>query len=301
MVMTKHSEDSVIITGSGKIDGGVYDVIKIMGAGRVNGDIEANSVNTAGSASFSGNINVLNMKTAGSCRVGESVTAGNFKTAGSCTVEGDVRATEFSCSGSQRIGNDLIAGNIKISGSCQVGNDVEADTFNCKGRFHIGGLLTADEIKIQLGHGSKGCKANEIGGERIQVRSGGKFLDWQADDLERKLGSVGYKLEEGLSGLRDRFGIEIDLGDIDKFVEDMVKFGEKMKTNIDIQFGEGEQPSILEVDTIEGDEIYLENTKADIVRGKHVTIGHGCRIERVEYSEELIIEEDAHVGEQEKV
>jgi cytoskeletal protein CcmA (bactofilin family) len=43
--------------------------------------------------------------------------------------------------------------------------------------------------------------------------------------------------------------------------------------------------AILSASIIEGDEIYLEHTKAQIVRGKHVTIGPGCDIELVEYKE----------------
>ncbi|WP_052475838.1 hypothetical protein [Cohnella kolymensis] len=38
---------------------------------------------------------------------------------------------------------------------------------------------------------------------------------------------------------------------------------------------------------IEGDEVYLENTKADIVRGNRVTIGKGCDIGIVEYKEDF--------------
>ena len=39
--------------------------------------------------------------------------------------------------------------------------------------------------------------------------------------------------------------------------------------------------------TIEGDDIELENVEAEIVRGKYVRIGHGCRIGTVEYGENL--------------
>jgi len=298
--MSEKQQDNVYITGSGRIDGGVYDVIKIMGSARVSGDIEANTVRTAGSAHFAGNVNALNIHTAGACRMSENVSAGSFKTAGSCTVEGDVRATDFACSGSQRIGGDLIAGTVTISGSCHAGNDVEADQFVSKGRFQIGGLLTADEIKIELGVFGGNCRANEIGGERIEVRCGGQFWEWRSEDFERNIGKVGYRLEKGLSKLRERFGIDIEIGDIDTLVEEISKFGEKIKTKIDLGFGEREQ-ALLEVQTLEGDEIYLEYTKAAMVRGKSITLGPGCRIGRVEYSDSLEVDEDAKVDERAKV
>ena len=43
----------------------------------------------------------------------------------------------------------------------------------------------------------------------------------------------------------------------------------------------------LTIRTIEADEIYLENTIADVVRGGKITIGEGCKIKRIEYSESL--------------
>lgn len=294
----KKHQESIHITGSGKINGGSYDVVKIIGKGQVTGDIEANTIRTAGTANFLGSVKALSIHTAGSCRVGKDVSADDFKTAGSCTVEGDIRATRFVCSGSQRVGGDLIAGSIRISGSCGVSNDVEADLFFSKGRFDIGGLLTADEIKIELSRTGT-SRANEIGGERIEVRSRGDFWEWRHEDLEKKTGKVGYKLEKGMAKLRDRFGIEI--GDIDKLVEEVIKFGEKIKANIEIDL-DGFKPSgMLKVQTVEGDEIYLENTEAKVVRGTRITIGKGCQIDHVEYSDSLEVDEKASVGEREKV
>jgi len=298
--MTETKRESVTITGSGKIGGGVYDVIKVMGSARVSGDVEANTIRTAGSASFSGSVDALHIHNAGNLRIAEDVSTGSFKSAGSSTVDGDLRATHFSCSGSQRVGNDLIAGNVRLSGSCNVSNDVEADEFVSKGRFRIGGLLSADDIRIQLGHGRGGqCVVSEIGGERIEVRSKGPFWDYDQEKLERKLGKVGHKLEKGLTKMRGKFGIEIDLGDIDKMVDDIVKVGEKIKVNIESNF-EDDYLAMLEVETIEGDDIYLEYTKASVVRGKKIAIGPGCEIDHVEYSDSLEIDEDAHVVKQDK-
>lgn len=46
-------------------------------------------------------------------------------------------------------------------------------------------------------------------------------------------------------------------------------------------------PGRARIGSIEGDDIELENVEADIVRGKYVRIGHGCRIGTVEYGENL--------------
>jgi len=297
--MDEQKRESVYIAGSGRINGGVYDVIKIMGSARISGDVEANTIRTAGSSSFSGNVKALQVKTAGSCRVSHDLDADALQTAGTCVVEGDVRATRFSCSGSQRVGGDVVAGEIKISGSLVVGSDVEADSFYSKGRFEVGGLLSADDIQIGLGHRGT-SRAGEVGGERIEVRRAGQSWSLHKQDFERQVGKVGYKLEKGFAKLRDRFGIDIEIGDLDKLVEEMVKFGDKIKAHIDIDLGEFGEAGKLEAETIEGDEVYLENTKARIVRGKTVTIGPGCQVERVEYSLSLEVDERAHVGQREK-
>lgn len=60
------------------------------------------------------------------------------------------------------------------------------------------------------------------------------------------------------------------------------------------------RPFTLEVETIEGEDIDLESTKAELVRGRNVVIGAGCEIERVEYSGTLTVDKAAKVGEQVK-
>ncbi|KHF35072.1 hypothetical protein CM49_02659 [Paenibacillus sp. P1XP2] len=51
----------------------------------------------------------------------------------------------------------------------------------------------------------------------------------------------------------------------------------------------------LQAQVIEGDEIDLEYTEANIVRGNVVRIGKGCKIGRVEYKDRLIREDDATI------
>jgi hypothetical protein len=49
------------------------------------------------------------------------------------------------------------------------------------------------------------------------------------------------------------------------------------------------------VDTIEGDDIYLEHTTAKVMRGDTVDIGDGCEIDLVEYRTDLKKTPDASV------
>jgi hypothetical protein len=52
----------------------------------------------------------------------------------------------------------------------------------------------------------------------------------------------------------------------------------------------------LTVRIIEGDDIYLENTHAKVVRGNNIEIGPGCEIKLVEYKYSFKKDEMAEVG-----
>ena len=52
----------------------------------------------------------------------------------------------------------------------------------------------------------------------------------------------------------------------------------------------------LITDIIEGDEIYLEYTKAKIIRGNNVELGPGCEIELIEYKNSYKQDETAIVS-----
>ncbi len=57
----------------------------------------------------------------------------------------------------------------------------------------------------------------------------------------------------------------------------------------------------LTVDVIEGDDIHLESTRANVVRGKRVVIGPRCEIGLVEYQDEFRESAQSHVGESRQV
>ncbi len=58
--------------------------------------------------------------------------------------------------------------------------------------------------------------------------------------------------------------------------------------------------SLLDVELIEGDDVSLEATNAQIIRGKRVKVGDRCRIDTVEYSESLEVSPKATVQRQVK-
>ncbi|MFN4218492.1 MAG: polymer-forming cytoskeletal protein [Candidatus Bipolaricaulia bacterium] len=250
---------SLSIAGAGKATGGLYERVTISGAGRVEGDVEADSVEISGAGKIVGKVKASRVSLAGACKIAGAVTAqkfdaagawkvsgdvqsGQFKAAGAGSIEGSVQAQEFSNAGTVKIAKNLRAQRAKFSGVLKAGGDVEASELRGSGAFRIDGLLAADQLELELGERSW---AREIGGERITVRKRGSFWGW----------------------LARWWGRQIELS----------------------------------TELIEADEIYLEATVAKTVRGKRVTLGPECHIERVEYSESLHIDQKSVVKEQVKV
>lgn len=282
--MSEQKRTNVHIAGAGRISGGVYDTVTVAGSGRIEGDVDANLIKTAGSCRINGDVKTKELKTAGSCRVSGDVRAEQMKTAGSCTIEGDVYADVVKIAGTQSIEGSLKAKEIASAGSLKVTHDVEAERFLSRGSLEIGGLLSAEEIKIELGGG----RVAEIGGTRIEVRRRGRaFLGWRREPR------VHLYVERGSEGLLE--SIFEELGQIGEEVERVVS------ESLGHAFGWPRGSGYLEADAIEGDEIFLEHTRARVVRGKKIQIGEGCQIESVEYSESLEIAPGAQVREQKRV
>jgi cytoskeletal protein CcmA (bactofilin family) len=158
------------MSGAGTIAGGSYSRVSISGAGRVDGDLSAESLSMSGAGRVAGNSDVVRLTVSGTGKFDGSVTADEMKVSGVARVDGLVKVKELKCSGTFRATESVASEYIKVSGQLRVGGDVEAEIFRTSGGFEINGLLTADRIEI---HPSGTCRVKEIGGERIDVRRTG--------------------------------------------------------------------------------------------------------------------------------
>ena len=215
------------ITGSGTVPGGVYNLIRITGSGRISGDVECSDFIINGSGELNGSIKNELIKINGAGRISGDVDTKELKVSGTANFDSAVVSENVSVSGSADIAKDLSAKKININGSLKAAG-CNADEILSNGTFEIDGLLSADNIEVRLSlHKSR---AKEIGGEKITV----------------SLGKGG-------------FGVLTSI------------------------FSLGAHTPRLEVGTIEGNEITLENTVAKIVRGNNISLGSGCNIGLVEY------------------
>lgn len=222
--MEKQAKNDLRINGVGSSAGGSFDIVQINGKGEINGDVECNDLQINGLGTIEGNI-----------------TAETFKVSGKSDIRGDIKSDTVMIDGKIDITGGVTATRVENRGMLGVDKEVSAETFHSHGGFKIGGLLNADMIQIII---YAPCSAAEIGGEEIDVRTG------------------------GASGLREFLGSFFS--------------GWPLKT-------------ALSAETIEGDNIYLENTTAKVVRGSNIKIGPGCRIDVVEYKNTFQKENDPNI------
>jgi len=250
---------AVSISGSGRLSGGTYAGVTISGSGRIEGDLTADVFRISGSGKVEGDLEAKEVRVSGSGKVTGETNAGQITVSGSGTFGGNVDAEEIRSSGACRVEGYLHAKEIKSSGSFRVSESVTGDYVKVTGTLRVGGDVESEIFK------STGLFdiAGLLSADKVEVQLAGLCR-------AREIG--GERIE--VRGFTHRF----------QLLEDLTKalLGKRGGAR-------------LETSQIEGDEITLENTQADIVRGKHVEIGPGCRIGAVEYEDTLKVHKDARV------
>lgn len=220
---------------------------------------------------------------------------GRVSISGAGKVQGSLKCEEMHCSGASNVQGDVdCAGELCTSGAGKVAGSVRCGSLTASGTFsaqtvQVEGLasvsgslrteqaLTADELRASgsLEAGSVHCRA---------LRSSGSCR--VNGDVEAETAVLSGAVQIG--GLLNAETVEISVnpavhisaiggGTIRVLQKDTTTFLGIFRTS----------PGCACIGSIEGDNIELENVEAEIVRGKYVRIGHGCRIGTVEYGENL--------------
>jgi len=238
--------------------------ISISGSGHLGGG-EYVRVSISGSGRVDGDLVAEELRISGSGKVAGRTEAGQITISGSGRFGGAVRAEEMRVSGSAKVDGPVEAKELKSSGSFHADGDVAAEYFKNSGSFRVRGDVEADLFKASGGFDIEGL----LSADKIEIQLGGRCaareIGGETIRVERP-GSLGSALLGGLAKMLTGGG--------------MVE---------------------LRATQIEADEVHLENTVSDVVRGKRVEIGPGCRIGTVEYTETLKVHEDAKVERPQKV
>lgn len=191
-----------------------------------------------------------------------------FRCNGTAVVEGSLRSRDAKVNGQLSVDEHLEAEQMKINGGLKVGGGSRIGHIHINGDLSVGNSLSAAKMTI---NGTLEA-GDEIGAEdltvRGQVNAGGALYGRE----------INIKLYGGFSKVSRMTGqvISVSISRLARFIGSPRVGG-------------------LRTDYIEGDEIFLENTKADTVRGRSITIGRGCVIGQVIYSEQLKTDKDAEI------
>ena len=212
------------------------------------------------------------------------------KIRGEGTITTDFECEEFKTFGTSDILKNGKAGKFSVFGETEVRGNLECDIVKIFGTLSIGG--SADVRKTQV-WGSLDIN-QRFTGEEADIKGS---LTVQSDaEFERFHSSGAFEI----AGLLNAGEVKLSLRFATSHANEIggEKIIVKRKSGF-IPFTKGE--GFLKVGLVEGDEIFLENTTANVVRGKSVHIGQGCKIGLVEYQEQLITNPDAHIEDSRKI
>ena len=235
--------------------------MKISGAGVIGGG-EYDKVAISGSAKAEGFIRCKELHCAGAFSGSAEIECENeIKISGAFSNSGKITAKELRVSGSAKTGA-VSAEIVKVSGAYKVNGNLKATEISVGGGLKTEGDIEAEKAEITGGINCDGLiNAEEI---RIELSS----------SSGSKAGSIG--------------GSKIV---IENYRE---------KGILERIFGRRKCDFVVS-ESIEGDEIIIEHTKAKTVTGKYVMIGEGCEIELLQYSESAEISPKAKIGRCEKI
>lgn len=195
--------------------------------------------------------------------------------------------------GEGRIAGDLDCIKLKINGRCDIDGNVKAESVEVYGSNSIKGNLEAERAKI---HGTADIDGNLSVNKEAEIYGS---IDVDGDCNAEIFNIKGTFAIEGLlnagklkfslygsSRAREIGGEKITVKKIGGLKGMIISGGR----------GKG-----LTADTIEGDDIYLENTRAKVVRGNNIEIGQGCEIELVEYNNSLNKDKKSDIGTHTKI
>ena len=254
--MENHQIGDLRISGSGSAGGGRYNVVSISGSGKIVGDLNCEKFRISGSGKVEG-----------------SITANDFGISGSGKVTRDLKCSRGTISGSGKVEGSVYGGCFTINGSGTVEGNFKGDEFTINGSGKVGGRISSTSVKlygaVTVGHGIEGetidirgaLRTNSmVNGDEVIIEIGGRT------EIE-EIGATKVIVSKGIQGR----------GTVSRFIFKL--FGGK-----DFEY--------LTTRTIEADEVYLENTIADVVRGGKIVIGEGCKIKKIEYGESFEVKSE---------
>ncbi|MDN3019438.1 cytoplasmic protein [Paenibacillus sp. BSR1-1] len=210
---------------------------------------------------------------------------------GEGTIVSDVECSSFHVYGTSEAVENVKTGSVKILGEAEVKGNIEAEETLIMGTMSVGSRAQMKKIKIlgllEVGEGLIGDQASIKGS--IVVNGDVEYETFDS--------SGGFEIKGLLTADTIKVGLRFGQSTAEEIGGGKITV--KKKKNTLLPFGK--EVGTLKAKVIEGDDIFLENTTADIVRGNQVKIGQGCQIGLVEYREHLSQDSQATIKTKTKI
>ncbi|MBM7655739.1 cytoplasmic protein [Neobacillus cucumis] len=196
---------------------------------------------------------------------------------GEGTIVNDVESSVFHVYGTSEARENVKTGSVKIMGEADVKGDLAAAETLVMGTMMVGRNASLKKIKI-LGLLEVGGK---LSGDAATIKGS---ISVKGDvEYETFDSSGGFDIKGLLTADKVKIALRFGQSSAEEIGGGQIIV--KRKKNSILPFGKEE--GTLTAKVIEGDDIYLENTTAEVVRGNTVKIGPGCQIGLIEYTTEL--------------
>ena len=239
-----------------------YD-LKLSGMGNASGGTY-NVVSVDGIGKIDGDLDCIDLRINGMADLYGSLKTKTCRINGKASIRGNVDARELRISGHCDIDGNISSKETRIDGHCSIKGGISAEEVEIRGIANINGDCSVEVFT------SKGVFT--ISG---LLNAGTIDIELYASSRVREIGGEKINIRHG-----NTFGIKRIITSI--------------FPSLGLIYG-------LSTETIEGDDIYLEYTRAKIVRGNNVVLGTGCEIELVEYKSNFEQHSEAKVKESRKV
>ena len=303
----------VEILGVGKEPGGRFGRVLIAGSGKLVGPVECESFELPGAGKVEeGSLTVHGPlrcfgagKVEGAVRAASMELSGSFKAEGSCTLEGDLElAGSLKVEGPCTVGGkSKLSGSMKVEGPCTLQGEADVQgVLKAEEALQTGLLNVTGELKAEAGLRAETIESagvlkveGNVQAERFRA-SGPVEINGELNAEQVELELVSESAIESIVGGSVKVRKRSEASGFRRGLNFRVRF-DRERGGLQIEAG---RPH-LAAGLIEADEVDLEFTDCETVRGVNVHIGRECVVDRVEYSGTLSTDAYATVGEKVKV
>ena len=263
--------ERISINGAETYDEVDCEEFHVNGTGTVSGDLYATTVDVDGTANVGGRVDAVDVDIDGTTK-----------------ADSDVRGETVTVDGTAKFASNLSADHLAIDGTAKVGGNLDGHGVEADGTLKVSGNLVAADARFD--------GTVKVGGvtdaTTLTVDGAGEFGDANADEFAAS-GSV--------------YADSVSARTVDVTVEGRSEVGAVHGTDVAVRAGDRSRSlaskllnagqkdeQVFAVDTVEGETVELDATRAGTVVGDSVTLGPDAEVDVV-YTDDLDAA-DATVG-----